>query len=208
MVDGVRHTGGDNLAFGVEKWASGRPCFVAVVVGINIHTNPAADIVVGGNAPEDFPSAGIVQLDAGWIRRRFMDGEHFQPRTAGIDVRHMHGVAVAQSGGIHDRPIIIDGHSTVNYLVPTVSIHIGDGKLVVALARGDVIPGIIAVEHPNRDKLIVHPVEGGDHRSSVVASGHQQTRPYSIQICHSRQEAVHPVAVAVAPSGHIPRGGI
>ncbi len=64
--------------------------------------------------------------------------------------------------------------------------------------------GVACVEGPDSGERAVAPVPGREHGASVITSGHNEAGPLSVEISDARQEAVHAIAVTVAPIADSP----
>src|SRR5262245_678167 len=103
-------------------------------------------------------------------------------------------------------PVVINRAGTVHDLVSSIAVHVADAELVIALSapRGVWIgrAGVACVEGPDSCERAVAPVPGREHGASVITSGHNEAGPLSVEISDARQEAVHAIAVTVAPVAH------
>ena len=100
-----------------------------------------------------------------WIR------EHLQAGPVRVEVADVQRVAVAEAGGVEPLAVVVDRHGAVDDLVLAVAVHVGDGQVVVALAREVRLPGRRrGVERPARRQLAAAPVPGDEHGAGVVAA--------------------------------------
>ena len=110
-----------------------------------------------------------------------------------------------EPGRVPPLAVAADHARAVDDLVLAVAVHVADADAVVALpavrpvARG----AVVAVEDPAAGQLAVPPVPRGQHRPRVVAAAEDDARPLAVEVRDARQEAVHAVAVVVAPVGHL-----
>ncbi len=116
----------------------------------------------------------------------------------------MLGVAVARLRGPQPVAVVVDRHRPVDDLVLAVTVHVTDGQTVRALAVVALaaVGRRVGVEGPAAGEGAAPPVPGRDHRAGVVAAGHDERRAGAVQVRRPREEAVHPVAVRVAPRRH------
>src|SRR5699024_8728011 len=106
-------------------------------------------------------------------------------------------------GGVQPGAVVVDGGRAVDDLVAAVAVDVGDRELMVALPGVPFVPLVIGVEDPALVQLFAVEVHGAQHRARVVAAGDQGAGVLAVEIGGRRQEAVHAVAVVVAPVGDL-----
>ena len=108
-------------------------------------------------------------------------------------------------------PLSSIGAGAVHDLVSSVAVHVADAEVVIALAAPGGVwirrAGVAGVEGPDVGERAVAPVPGREHRARVVAAGHDQAGPLAVEIGDAGQEAIHAVAVVVAPVARPCRAG-
>src|SRR5262249_21971064 len=162
------------------------------------------------DAEDQLAGPGVAEL--GGVRAviggAFVRLENFESGPVGIHIRHMKRVAVSPARREKPGPVIIDRAGAVHDLVFSVAVHVAYAELVIALSspRGVWIgrAGVARVEGPDVGERAVAPVPGREHGASVITSGHNEAGPLSVEISDARQEAIHAIAVTVAPIADSP----
>ena len=184
---------GELLALaGVDARARGRPHLGAGGARVDVAGHAATVVRVVVGAPQDLAGLRVVQLvsvrDAGVL----VDLPHFQPRVVGIEIAHVHRVAVPEAGAVHELAVVVDGARAFDDLVEAVAVDVSGGQIVVALAEaldvrrsGVVVPALLeggAV-----------PAPGGERHAAVVASLHDRVGLDAVEPGGGGQEAIHAI---------------
>ncbi len=100
-----------------------------------------------------------------------------------------------------------DRHRPVDHVLTAVSVQVGDGQAVRALPP--VLRTLdVGVEDPPGREVLTVEVHGPDHRARVVAAREDHRGRGPVEVRRARQEPVDPVAVVVAPAGHVAARGL
>src|SRR5262245_59035793 len=120
---------------------------------VDVQCTSAPDTVLarGTDAEDLLSSASVAQVQAGGVGPIAVGLEHCQARTLWVDVAEVHGVAVAQPGGVQALSIRTDDAGSVNDVVLAVAVHVADAEVVVALAAILAMRGrtVVAVKGPH-----------------------------------------------------------
>ena len=84
-----------------------------------------------------------------------MHHKNFQAGADRVYIGYVQCIAMTKAGAIKRPTVIIDGGGTVNNFIATIAIHIGNGKLMVALAGIILIAGGGTVKEPALGQLAV-----------------------------------------------------
>src|SRR5687768_7073856 len=104
-----------------------------------------------------------------------MHHEDFQTWTAWDEIRKMQCIAMAETSGVRQSAVVIDGRSTIDNFIFAILIHIAHGQAVRALTSSRAIATAIAIEGPTTSQLAVAPVPRDQYRAGVIAACHHQT---------------------------------
>ena len=197
------------MATGVPKATRAAPYLQPAMAGVDVGRQTRRHVDHGTVAPEHFATAGIPQRCSGRLESFrivlvFLNGKHLEPRTVGVDVGQMHRVAVPQPRGVQPGAIVVDNHSLIDDLVPTISIHVGDAERVSAHARvGRGIvewrPAHAAVEDPTAGQRTLTPIPGDDGDAAIHTAAHHEARVFAVEIRDAGQMAIAAIAVGVVP---------
>src|SRR5262249_3975152 len=184
---------------------AGSPHLVAAITRVDVERQAAPDVARSLNAEDQLAGARVAEL--GGVRAviggAFVRLENFESGPVGVHIRHMKRVAVSQARREKPGPVIINRAGPVHNLVSSVAVHVAYAELVIALSspRGVWIgrAGVARVEGPDVGERAVAPIPGREHGASVITSGHNEAGPLSVEISDARQEAIHAIAVTVAP---------
>src|SRR5262249_2501800 len=189
---------------------AGSPHLVAAITRVDVERQSAADVTRSLYAEDQLTGARVAEL--GGVRAiiggAFVRLENFESGPVGIHIRHMKRVAVSQARREKPGPVIINRASAVHYFVSSIVVHVAYAELVIALSapRGVWIgrAGVAGVEGPDVGERAVAPVPGREHGASVITAGHKGAGPLAVEIGDARQEAIHAIAVTVAPIADSP----
>ena len=197
----ARLDGGDQPAVaGVHAIGARAPRFPTRETGVDVGGHGPAHVGRGRESPEEFARGGVTHLGAGTQRVGFVAHPHFQARTLGDHVSHVHGIAVLELRGVEAGAVVVDTAGAVNDLVAAVSIHIADAQVVGALLL-IFDPFVVireGIEAPAPGQFAAPPVPGFKHGACVVAAADQDARTLAVEVAGPAQEAVHAVALEVA----------
>ena len=130
-----------------------------------------------------------------------MDREDLETRAGRIEVGDVHRVPVPETRGVQAGAVIVDRGGAVDDLVLAVGVHVGDDELMIALPGVALVAWLVGVEQPAGAEVLAVEVDCPECGPRVVAAGEDGTGMFTVEIGGPGEEAVHAVAVAVAPVG-------
>ena len=154
-------------------------------------------VVIASREPvENLAGGGITEVVAGVV---FVASEELLSVAVGVEVAHMLGIAVSQSGGGQSLAVVVDGHRTEHNLIPSVPVDVGHDIVVVTLS----VPAAwrIVVPGPAGRELVgggIHVV--GNHLvAGIDTTGEEDAGLLAVQIRGTEEILRRAVAVAIAP---------
>ena len=102
--------------------------------------------------------------------------------------------------------VVVDDAVAHADLLLAVVVHVSDHEVVVALSGSAFRALVVRVKDPADGKLFVHNIDCRDRHAGVVTTVVDGCRMHTVQICDAAVEAVHTVAVVVAPFADIASG--
>ena len=194
-------------------------------VRVDLADHAAAQILLGIFAKADIAGLGIAQRPAvGGALALLINIEDLQTGAVGVDVGHMHRIAVAELGagpavrqgavfGVEQASVMVDGCCAVHNFHAAVPINVSSRNTVVALPGQNavhrvgadsemaaaVVKGVrhrhkAGVDTPYLVKAVLKKVVGRQRGAGVVTAAGNQIGALTVQIGHPGVKAVHAVA--------------
>ena len=206
----LRRMRAGNLHAGRAHQSAARaPHFVAAVARVNVVRHAAAHVrALAVHAENQRAGFGVAVFKSVRTIRTgvFVNHPDFLAGPPRIHVGKMFGVTMAEAGGVKSVTVAVNRSRAIDNVIAAVGVGVADGKAVRALAFV-VEVGRVAVERPAAGERVGAPVPGGDVGAGVIAATKNSARPLTVEKRDAREEAIQPVAIAVAPDSADACGG-
>ena len=163
----------------------------------------------GKQLPDDAARSRVVHGHSGCVERNrlalvLVDAEHLETGSLRIQIAHVQGIAMPESGRKQSAPVVVHHHRAVDNLVAAVAVHVRNRQVVIAHAGEGRRVGIwerteagAGIKGPAVGQRAVPPVPCRQHRSAVIAARHHDAGQPPVEICDGGEEPVGAIAVAV-----------
>src|SRR5262245_36586510 len=107
---------------------------------------------------------------------------------------------MSQPGRIQPFAVVIHAHRSINNLVFTIMVDIGDCQVVIPLSGESLEAGFGGIEDPAAGQLAIAPIPSRQHASAIISTPHHGTGSDAVEIGHGSQKTIRPIPVAVIPA--------
>ena len=186
----------------------GRSCapkLCAGVSGKNVVGTASSRVLVAVFVEDDLPVCGIKECDTEG-RTVLMTLPQLQTGTFRDKIPKVLRIAVTFSGAPEERSVIINDAVAHADLLPAVAVHIAGHEVMISLPGGTLRALVIGIKYPADGEFLIHHIDRRDRQARVIASAIDCAWMHAVQIRDAAVEAIHTVAVAIAPGIDIAAG--
>ena len=176
---------------------SRRPHLQSVIRRVDVRRHATPHVFGSRKLKDDLSGRSIAEIAP--VALVLMAVPHLQATRRGVESREMQGVAMAETGIVQPRPVMVYRTRAVRDFVTTVTVHVGHTQVMVSLPCVRSPTGGIRIEHPTRRQPLAIPIKSRQHSTRIIPPAHHHARMPPVQISHSRQIPFTAVGIIVAP---------